>query len=112
MYGGDKGPNDEAAIRAASSELVGAEAYWSQYLANLHPTLISLITYRGHTIVAISVLPVDKSTLSYGSNDAGKTVHRSNTDLSELMDTAGRGIGLKAHKVHFISFTLFSFTFY
>jgi Clustered mitochondria/Translation initiation factor eIF3 subunit 135 len=99
MYGGTAGPNDEAAIRAASNELGGSEAYWMQYLSELHLPLISLITYRGFTIVAITMLPVDKSTLRYGSGDGGATVHAVDERLNELMETAADGIGVKRHLV-------------
>lgn len=99
MYGGLEGPNDEAAIRAAHGELNGAECYYSTYLSDLNIPLISLITYRGFTITAMSILPVDKSTICYGSADGGRTVHDSDEQLNQLMDLAGQKLNLLKHQV-------------
>ena len=99
MYGGPDGPDDEAAIRAAHGEINGAESYLMSYTAGLNVPLISLITYRGFTIVAIALIPVDKSTLLYGCADGGRTVHVDDPQLNELMETAGRRMNLKPHLV-------------
>ena len=50
-------------MRAAGNELSSAEAYWSQYISELHVPLMSVITYKGHSVIAMSLLPIDKTTL-------------------------------------------------
>ncbi|MDP2439671.1 MAG: hypothetical protein Q8P67_28310 [archaeon] len=99
MYGGPDGPDDEAAIKAAHGELNGAESFIMSYTKGLNIPLISLITYRGFTIVAISLIPVDKSTLKYGCADGGRTIHAEDPSLNEIMITAGERMNLKHHLV-------------
>lgn len=40
------------------------------------------IDYKGYRLVAMSILPINKSTLLYGSSDGGKTVYNSDLELS------------------------------
>eukprot|EP00013_Stygamoeba_regulata_P007665 CAMPEP_0177641970 /NCGR_PEP_ID=MMETSP0447-20121125/7343_1 /TAXON_ID=0 /ORGANISM="Stygamoeba regulata, Strain BSH-02190019" /LENGTH=984 /DNA_ID=CAMNT_0019144109 /DNA_START=147 /DNA_END=3101 /DNA_ORIENTATION=+ len=99
MYGGSEGPNDEAAVKAAGNELVGAIAVWSQYVDDLHSPMMSIIDYQGFRVLAISVLPLSKDTLAYGSNDGGKTVHRDHEKLAELIEKVTEKLGLAKHRV-------------
>jgi Clustered mitochondria len=99
MYGGSEGPNDEAAVKAAGNELVGAITVWSQYVDDLHSPMMSIIDYQGFRVLAISVLPLSKDTLQYGSNDGGKTMHRDNKRLAELIESVTEKIGLSKHCV-------------
>ena len=52
-------------------ELKGLMTYFSLSIDGLNFPLMSLVDYRGFRLIAISVLPVTKNTLIYGSNDAG-----------------------------------------
>lgn len=56
-----------------------------------------LVDYRGFRLVAMSLLPISKSTLIYGSDDAGKTVHNDDPEFSNLMKEAASIINLKGH---------------
>lgn len=50
------------------------------------------------TVIAMSKLPIDNTTLVYGSNDAGQTLSYSNQEIiDKLKETAFR-LNLKPHK--------------
>ena len=65
----------------------------------LRVPLMSLIDYGGFRIIATSLLPIDSSTLKYGSADAGVTVHDDIPELSAIMKRAGEFIGMKVRCV-------------
>lgn len=46
-------------------------AYFNCDIVGLHCPLMALVDYRGFRLIAMSILPIDKTTLVYGSNDAG-----------------------------------------
>lgn len=100
IYGGDK-PDDEHAMKAAGNEkkglMVMTEA--SRDL-NFNFPLMVLIHYRGFCLLASSMLPIDKSTLKYGSSDGGKTVHKENHLLNQQMQEAATRMNLSPHTVH------------
>ena len=60
---------------------------------------MALVDYLGYRLIAISVLPITKDTLVYGSADAGVTLHNSNPTLARKMKLAGEMLNLKTHTV-------------
>jgi len=50
-------------------------------------------------LTALSVLPIQKDTIVYGSCDAGKTVHASSRRLNRKMEEAAQALNLKKHMV-------------
>jgi Clustered mitochondria/Translation initiation factor eIF3 subunit 135 len=94
--------SEEGAAKAAAHELHGVRAYLDASLANpdlkLRTPLMTIVDYAGVRIVALCVLPITKSTLAYGSADAGRTVHR-NAEIASLMEQAGSHINLEPHLV-------------
>ena len=46
---------------------------------------MALIKCRGYVVVAQSLLPVGRTTIVYGSNDAGRTIHASDKEFDRLM---------------------------
>ena len=50
----------------------------------------------------MSVLPIGKNTIVYGSSDAGRSIHNSCAILSYKMQFAAKMLNLKKHKVRFI----------
>ncbi len=60
---------------------------------------MALIDYKGYRLVAMSVLPIDKSTLKYGSADAGRSILTEDADLTALMREASLHLNLKPHYV-------------
>jgi hypothetical protein len=59
---------------------------------------MSVIDYRGYRVVAMSLLPISKETIIYGSSDAGQTVHASDPGFNQRMAQAAHVLNLKGHK--------------
>lgn len=62
-------------MKAAAHELKSVIRYYGN--DGIHVPLMALIDYRGWRLIAMSILPLGKDTLVYGSNDAGTTVFAS-----------------------------------
>lgn len=98
MYGGRQ-RNDFFAMKAASNELLGLSHMMQYQVPSLSFPLMALIDYCGYRIVAVSTLPINKETIVYGSADAGRTVHNSDTTVSEAMKKLGMHMNLREHLV-------------
>jgi len=97
MYGGTNGPDDEHAVKAAKNELKGLEAYSTMYSGNLSFPMMAVIDYKGYRLVAMSVLPVNKQTIKYGSNDSGVTIHADIPEINQKMEFVAKQLNLKGH---------------
>ncbi|PRP85028.1 hypothetical protein PROFUN_07316 [Planoprotostelium fungivorum] len=96
MYGGDV-PDHRAAAKAAKNELKGLEAHFCRYVPGLRYPLMTLVDYKGYRVLAMAILPIDRSTLRYGSDDAGRHVHMEDEELNEKMKLAGERLNLAGH---------------
>ena len=94
IYGGD-----ENAMKAASHELKGLTNYYHCGVNELHVPLMAYIDYRGFRLMALSLLPIDKQTLCYGSADAGNTVYNHNLQMNSIAKQIGKTLNLKKHPV-------------
>lgn len=94
IYGGDGN-----AMKAAEHEIKGGMAYLDCRIVNLRLPLMALIRYRGHCILAESIIPVGADSLVYGSRDGGLSVFADNAELNEKMRLAAKHLNLKAHRV-------------
>lgn len=94
IYGGDGN-----AQKAAEHELKGGMAFLDCRVTNLRLPLMALIRYRGHCILAESVIPVGHDSLVYGSKDGGISVHADSPALNEKIRLAAISLNLKAHRV-------------
>lgn len=65
--------SDESASKAAGQELLGLTYVWRSGLP-LHVPLCCLVDYRGFRLVAVCRLPVDSSTLVYGSDSQAANI--------------------------------------
>lgn len=99
LYGGSK-RCDEAAMKVASNELTGLIHCFKCEVPALHLPLMVLIDYRGYRLTALSLLPIDKSTLVYGSDDAGATVHNKLRLFASKMEQISSMLNLMGHNVH------------
>eukprot|EP01104_Vermistella_antarctica_P014754 TRINITY_DN469_c0_g2_i1.p1 TRINITY_DN469_c0_g2~~TRINITY_DN469_c0_g2_i1.p1 ORF type:complete len:931 (-),score=200.38 TRINITY_DN469_c0_g2_i1:64-2856(-) len=92
--GGDEG--DVAAAKVAGLDLKGLMSIQSTD-ESLSLPLMTLVDYRGFRLIAMSMLPIDDSTIVYGSPDAGRTVHKKDDNFNErIRDMAGK-LNLKSH---------------
>ncbi|PRP86402.1 hypothetical protein PROFUN_05321 [Planoprotostelium fungivorum] len=96
MYGNHQADH-RAAAKAAKNELRGLEAHSSCLIEGLSYPMMASVGYKGYTVLAMAILPIDKTTLVYGSDDGGKTVHASDPKMNELMQQAGRKMNLSGH---------------
>lgn len=94
LYGGDGN-----AQKAAEHELKGGMAYLDCRITNLRLPLMALVRYRGHCLLAESIIPVTLDSLVYGSGDGGGNVFAENAELNEKMRLAAKHLNLKSHRV-------------
>ncbi|EFA86726.1 hypothetical protein PPL_00531 [Heterostelium album PN500] len=91
--------SDENAMKTAAHELNGCTSFLNCGIKGLHVPLMSYIDYRGFRLMALSLLPITKKTLVYGSSDAGQTVYTANTMFNHLFGSAAKVLNLKSHRV-------------
>lgn len=87
--------SDEYAMKAAGLELKGAMRYY--LCEGLSVPLMALIDYRGYRLVCVSILPINTTTLCYGSCDGGKNVFASDERMNARMRQAAARLNLKGH---------------
>ena len=75
LFDRTKVDSDWAASKVAGHELKGLRAIQGLRVQGLCFPLLALIDYKGVRLVAVSTLPIDKSTIVCGSDDGGKTLH-------------------------------------
>jgi alpha-tubulin suppressor-like RCC1 family protein len=110
LYGGE-----EAASKSASHEIKGLRGYASvamnyaygsdddddddddEATKRLNTPLMAVVDYCGYRIIATSVLPINKTTLIYGSDDAGRTVKADDARLNRIFERAASLLNIKAH---------------
>jgi hypothetical protein len=89
--------DDEYAAKAASHDLKGLTAYFNADVTGLRVPLMTLIDYRGLRLQAISLLPITRDTIVYGSSDGARTMHCDDAEMNQLMAAAAKRLNLKAH---------------
>lgn len=92
LYGGHSN-----AQKSAGHELRSLSALLSQNVDGLCYPLIVVIDYLGFRVSCISLLPVSKQSLKYGSADGGKTMHLDDSQLVEKINLVAKK--LKPHLV-------------
>ncbi|KAM7266178.1 hypothetical protein ACFE04_004075 [Oxalis oulophora] len=95
--------NEQATYASANNDLKGTIAYQEADVPGLYNLSMAIIDYRGHRVIAQSVLPGilqgDKSdSLLYGSVDNAKKI-RWNEDFHSKMVEAAKRLHLKEHLV-------------
>ncbi|KAJ7949124.1 Clustered mitochondria protein-like [Quillaja saponaria] len=95
--------SEQATYASANNDLKGTKAYQEADVSGLYSLAMAIIDYRGHRVVAQSVLPGilqgDKSdSLLYGSVDNGKKICWKEDFHSKVLEAAKR-LHLKEHLV-------------
>ncbi|KAL3537348.1 hypothetical protein ACH5RR_000714 [Cinchona calisaya] len=95
--------SEQATYASANNDLKGTKAYQEADIPGLYNLAMAIIDYRGHRVVAQSVLPGilqgDKSdSLLYGSVDNGKKICWSE-DFHSKVSEAAKSLRLKEHCV-------------
>eukprot|EP01105_Mastigella_eilhardi_P008800 TRINITY_DN2116_c0_g1_i3.p1 TRINITY_DN2116_c0_g1~~TRINITY_DN2116_c0_g1_i3.p1 ORF type:complete len:1509 (-),score=269.33 TRINITY_DN2116_c0_g1_i3:281-4252(-) len=98
LYGGTE-PSHTLASKSGLHELKSLTAWQSTEVAGLRYPLVALIDYKGFRVLALSLLPVNKSTLRCGSADAARTVHNEDPILAKMIAQAASKLNLAPHVV-------------
>jgi len=90
---------DEYAMKAAGHEMRSLIAFYNYAQPiDLRVPLITLINYLGFRLVALSILPISRHTIVYGSCDGGQSVLKSHARVAHLMKRVAKRLNLKKHK--------------
>eukprot|EP00026_Physarum_polycephalum_P001843 Phypoly_transcript_01846.p1 GENE.Phypoly_transcript_01846~~Phypoly_transcript_01846.p1 ORF type:complete len:502 (+),score=60.52 Phypoly_transcript_01846:73-1578(+) len=90
---------DQYAAKAAGHDLKSLIQVYKCRTKGMHTPMMCLVDYLGYRLIAMSMLPVDLSTLCYGSCDAGNEVRCDIPEFNEKMAKLGKALNLKAHAV-------------
>ncbi|KAL5719875.1 hypothetical protein ACHQM5_012605 [Ranunculus cassubicifolius] len=95
--------NEQATYASANNDLKGTKAYQEADVQGLYNLAMTIIDYRGHRVVAQSIIPGilqgDKSeSLLYGSVDNGKKICWNEAFHSKVLEAA-KHLHLKEHTV-------------
>lgn len=102
MADGTSGPwngSDEAAAKAAGHDMKSVVHYFECGVHELRFPLMVLIDYRGFRMTAQALLPLGSNSLKYGSSDAGRTVHKDDPVMNELIKKAAQKLNIRSHAV-------------
>jgi tetratricopeptide (TPR) repeat protein len=95
--------DDARAAKVAGHELKGLTCYANANVTTLHLPLMCLVDYRGFRLVAVSMLPLSKSSLVLGSGDGARTVSydvaNGAAELNAMLERAAANLNLAAHLV-------------
>eukprot|EP00727_Mastigamoeba_balamuthi_P002688 m51a1_g12416 hypothetical protein (960) ;mRNA; f:734993-739255 len=94
LYGGD-----QYSMKAAELEVLSMQEVLKLEISGLFTPLMTMIDYAGFRLIAMSLIPVDNTTLVYGSNDGAKTVINSCEEFTTLVKEAAERLNLKEHVV-------------
>jgi tetratricopeptide (TPR) repeat protein len=89
--------SDFAAAKAAGHELSGVIGYFNLGLRDLSVPLMALVDFMGFRLIAMPLLPIDGSTIVYGTGDGGRVVHASSRIFNERMHQAAAKLNLATH---------------
>ena len=84
-------------FQMANHELKGLMAYFRVRKKDLNLPLLALVDYRGFRLVTLSVLPVSRQTLIYGTCDGGQTIVNKVEEFSGMMAEMSGQLNLKRH---------------
>jgi Clustered mitochondria len=90
-------PSIGCAMKAMNAELRGAMALMGLRVRSLHFPLIALCDIAGFRVMCSSLLPIDASTLRFGSSDGGQTFHRHDAEIEEGLSKCAEVLNLRPH---------------
>jgi tetratricopeptide (TPR) repeat protein len=94
LFGGD----DHRASRVAGHDLLGLNCYLASNVEGIYTPLVCLVDYRGFRLVALSLLPIDRNSLIYGSDDAGSHI-RTDTEAHALLLKCAKTMNTAEHEI-------------
>lgn len=94
LYGGD-----HFSMKAAGHEIKSMNALLQCNIPQLHLPMVTVVDYWGWRVFAEAALPINKLTIVYGSDNGGRHVHDSNSEMQSIMRQAASMLNLKEHIV-------------
>ncbi|KAH3745553.1 Histidine kinase [Pelomyxa schiedti] len=94
MYDGD-----ENAAKVAGHELRSLSHLFSCWENDIALPLMATIDYRGYRLIGITLLPIGKETLIYGSDNAGRSGVRYDPIVDRKLTNIAKQLNLKRHRV-------------
>ena len=91
--------SDELANKSTAHEIKSIMACQEAQIPGIYFPLICIVDYFGFRLLCVSMLPISKNTIKYGSNDAGTTMHNDDVEASEKMKKLGDYLKLKGHQL-------------
>jgi hypothetical protein len=89
---------EENAIKSTKLDFQGCAAVTDSIVSGIRTPLMSLITYRGHRILAMSILPIEgEGTQVYGTANAGAKVLNEDEKFNDFANDLARSLNLKSH---------------
>eukprot|EP01102_Stenamoeba_stenopodia_P009610 TRINITY_DN2847_c0_g2_i1.p1 TRINITY_DN2847_c0_g2~~TRINITY_DN2847_c0_g2_i1.p1 ORF type:complete len:696 (+),score=133.49 TRINITY_DN2847_c0_g2_i1:124-2088(+) len=106
---------DASAARVAGNELQALLWYFNTYVeyefkkqnqsehkreekdSRIAFPLMALLDYRGFRLICMSLLPISKKTLVYGSDDGGRTIYNTNHTMHMMMENLAEMLNLQEH---------------
>jgi hypothetical protein len=86
-------------MRAASLDLLGVITMFPFHSIGVHVPLMCVIDYMGFRLTATSKLPINKSTLIYGSDNACENVFASDVNFNSKIRQISEVLKIKPHRV-------------
>jgi hypothetical protein len=74
--------DDAAAAKVAGHDLKSLISVLNCDLPGLSVPMMLLLDYKGFRLTAMTMLPINKTTLVYGSCDAGRTIYNDDEDIA------------------------------
>lgn len=88
---------DHYAAKAAGHDLKSLIQVYKSRVPGIFVPMMCLVDYLGYRLIAMSMLPVDTTTLCYGSCDGGMDVHDDIPEFNSKMMDLGKALNLKVH---------------
>ncbi|KNC56085.1 aminotransferase [Thecamonas trahens ATCC 50062] len=95
LYGGDDG----VAMKVASLEMTFLLTCMAEEVPGIAFPLMAVVDYKGFRLSAMSLLPISDSSLVYGSDDGGQSVHDDVDALHAPLNNLASRLNLAPHVV-------------
>lgn len=89
--------SDDLFSKVLSHEFKGLLSFMNNCYTGIHFPLMALIDYRGYRISAMTILPISRSTLVYGSLDQGNSIIKSDNLATSMIEEICQSMNLKGH---------------
>lgn len=90
--------DDHKASRVAGHDLLGFNCFVASNVEEINTPLVCLLDYRGFRLIAMSLLPIGRDTLAYGSDDAGARI-KTDPQIHSILLKSSQWMNTAEHEV-------------